>query len=334
MSDLNPHNGAMRTLRFREFGEPAEVLRLEMAAIPKPGPDRVLVRVAGCGLNPADWALCRGLFPGNLPRGVGLDVSGVVEKVGEGVDDVDIGDRVFGPADYVGSQSAGAADYSILSHWAKMPAGLDVLEAAALTMAVETAFRSLAWLDVQPGQTILVNGGGTMVGFAAVQMALLRGAPVITTAGETFAARLRGLGASVTPYGEGMVERVRDIAGGSPDLIFDAAPVNLEIEASADRILSDLIAITGGDARRILTVNFLGACKFGVRTGMGEAPTGPGGQLLRYDVLGEFGRLAADGRFSIPIARTFSLEEWPEALDISLKGRAHGKLMLVPSALD
>ena len=70
-------------------------------------------------------------------------------------------------------------------------------------MAVETAARSIDLLPFEAGQTLLVNGGGTMTGFAAVQIALLRGAHVIATAGETFASRLRELGAKVTPYGDG-----------------------------------------------------------------------------------------------------------------------------------
>ena len=64
-----------------------------------------------------------------------------------------------------------------------------------------------------------------MTGFAAAQIALLRGAHVIASAGETFADHLRSLGAKVTPYGDGMVERVRKIAGGSTDLALHTAQV-------------------------------------------------------------------------------------------------------------
>ena len=78
-------------------------------------------------------------------------------------------------------------------------------------MAVETAARSIDLLGVAAGQTLMVNGGGTMTGFAAVQMALLRGVHVVASVGETFAGRLRELGAKVTPYGEGMVERVSEL---------------------------------------------------------------------------------------------------------------------------
>lgn len=326
-------SSTMRTLRFHAYGEPAEVLRLEEAAIPVPAPGAIRVRVHGCGLNPADWGLCRGLFPRDLPRGIGLDVSGVVDAVGEGVVGMAVGDPVLGPANYADYASAGASDYAILDHWTKVPPGLDMTEAASLPMAVETAFRSIDWLGVAADQTLLVNGAGTMVGFAAVQMGLMRGARVIATAGETFAEQLHALGAVVTAYGDGMVERVREIAGEAPDLIFDAAPVNLKPDIAPAGVLADLIKIAGGDPRRVLTcVDFAGAAALGVRNGFGENPGGPGGALLRYDVLGDFAQAAAEGRFSVPIARTFALEEWRDAVDISLSGRAHGKLVILPAA--
>src|ERR1700733_9154913 len=115
----------MKALRFHKYGEPTDVLRVDEAAIPSPGPGEMRVRVHGCGLNPADWALCRGLFARDLPRGVGLDVSGVVDAVGEGVTGVAVGDRVLGAADYAGYPTAGASDYAILEHRAKAPQGLD-----------------------------------------------------------------------------------------------------------------------------------------------------------------------------------------------------------------
>jgi NADPH:quinone reductase-like Zn-dependent oxidoreductase len=315
----------MRTVRFHNYGEPADVLRLDEVAIPEPGPGRIRVRVHACGLNPADWALCRGLFPGNLPRGIGLDVSGTVDAVGEGVVDIGVEDPVLGVADYAGCATAGVSDYAILNYWTHVPPGLDLVEAAALPMAVETAFRSLEWLGVMAGHTLLVNGAGTMVGFAAVQMALTRGTRVIATAGDTFAERLRGLGATVTPYGARMVERVREISNTPPDLIFDTAPNS--------GALPDLVKIAGGDPRRVLTcADFEASSMLGVRNGLGEEGTGPGGAILRYDVLGDFAQLAAEGRFTVPIARTFALEDWRQALDISQSGHAHGKLLVLPAS--
>ena len=320
MTDAEPATAPMKTLRFHSYGEPVDVLRLEDAAIPSPGPGRILVLVHACGLNPADWALCRGLFAGNLPRGIGLDVSGSVKAVGAGVTDAGVGDHVLGTADYAGCASAGAADYAIMDHWTLVPAGLDLLDAAALPMAVETAFRSLENLGVAAEHTILIHGAGTTVGFAAVQIALMRGAIVIATAGETFADRLRAFGAKVTSYGDGMVGRVIDLAGGAPDLVLDTAPPS--------GVLPDLIRIADGDPRRVLAItDFEAASRLGARSSFGEDMT------LRYDVLGAFAQLAAAGRFAVPVARSFGLEDWRTAFDISQSGQAHGKLMILPGGV-
>jgi len=328
----------MRTLRFHAYGEPADVLRLEEAAIPDPHPGQVRIRVAACGLNPADWALCRGLFARELPRGIGLDVAGVISGVGEGVSGVEVGEAVLGPANYADHPTAGASDQAILDHWTAVPPGLGMAEAASLPMAVETACRYLDWLGVAAGQTVLVNGAGAMIGFAAVQMARLRGARVIATAGETFAERLRALGAVVIPHGEGLPARIGEIAARSPewapDLVFDAAPLNMIVDGPSVRaVLTELVEIARGDPKRVITcADFAAAAAMGVRNGMGETPGGPDGAVLRYDVLGQFARLAAEGRFSVPVARTFPLEHWREAMNLSLRGHARGKLVLLTEA--
>src|SRR5580692_9228212 len=214
----------MRTVRFHEYGEPADVLRLETAPVPDPGPGRIRVAVHACGLAPADWALCRGLFAGTLPRGIGCDVAGAVDAIGDGVTDVAVGDRVFGTADFAHCPSAGAADHAIMDHWFAVPAGLDLTEAAALPMALDTAYLHLTALGLTPGRTILINGAGATIGFAAVQIALIRGMRVIATAGDTYAGRLRDLGAAVTGYGDGVVQRVKAISEGPVDLVLNTAP--------------------------------------------------------------------------------------------------------------
>ena len=306
----------MRTLRFHDYGEPADVLRLETAEVPEPQAGHIRVQVQACGLNPADWALCRGLFRGDLPRGVGLDVAGIVDALGEGVTDIGAGDRALGSASFATYPSAGASDFAILERWGRPPDGLDPVKAAALPMAVETASLHLDALDPKPGQTILIHAAGTMMGFAAVQMALMRGCKVIATAGDTFAGQLRALGAAVTPYGDGMVGRVRELAGGAPDLILDTA--------SPNGVLPDLIAIAGGDPRRVLTItDFAAAAALGARHSFGEPMT------RREGVLAEFAELAVEGRFTVPIARALPLADWREALAASLSGHAHGKLVLL-----
>ena len=308
----------MKTLRFDHYGEPGNVLRLDQADTPEPGAGHVRIKVHACGLNPADWALCRGIFAGNLPRGVGLDVSVTVDAIGEGVTDVVIGDRVLGVPAYQEYPSAGAAEYAVLSVWTSVPAGLDLLEAAALPMAIETSYRCLDILNLTAGSTLFIYGAGTMIGFAAVQMALMRGVRVIAAAGDTFAGQLRSFGAEVTPYGDGMVERVRGLVGHASYLIFDAGPIS--------NILPDLVSMTDGDGKRILTVSNHGpaAEAMGIRNSF-EGKLG-------YGALCQFAKLAAEGRFKVPISRTFPLEDWRLALDVSLGGQARGKLMLIPGA--
>lgn len=322
-----PTAETMRTLRFHAFGEPADVLRLEQAPIPAPIAGTVAVRVEACGLNPADWALCRGLFPKDLPRGVGLDVCGTVTAIGAGVSDVAVGDRLLGPADYVNYPTAGASDYAVLSHWAPVPAGLDPIAAAALPMAVETACRYIALLDPKPGETLVVNGAGTMIGFAAVQVALLKGVRVVAAAGSTFADQLRALGAEVTSHGDGMVERLGALLPSLPDHVLDVAPVNLTPDGDIASALPDLVTVAGGDPKRVITVaDFAGAAATGVRTGMENVTSIK--DVMQYDKLGIYASYAAEGRFSIPVSQTFRLEDWREAMELSLGARSRGKLIL------
>jgi NADPH:quinone reductase-like Zn-dependent oxidoreductase len=116
-----------------------------------------------------------------------------------------------------------------------------------------------------------------------------------------------------------MVERVREIAGGAPDLILDTA--------SPNGVLPDLIKIASGDPGRVLTMtDFASAAELGVRHSFGESMT------RREGVLGEFAKLAAEGRFIVPIARAFPLDRWRDAVAASLSGHAHGKLVLLPGA--
>ena len=305
----------MRALVFDHYGEPGDVLRLESTPIPEPKAAQLRIAVHACGLNPADWHLCRGMFPGDLPRGIGLDVSGTVNAIGDGVTGVKIGDRVLGVPAFQDYQSAGAADQAVLSVWTPVPPGLDLLRAATLPMAIETSSRCLDTLDVTAERTLFVYGAGTVIGFAAVQIARLRGARVIAAAGDAFAQQLRMLGADVTSYGDGMVERVRAFVGGTPELIFDAGPIS--------DVLPDLVRLANGDGRRIVTVSNHGPAAegLGVRNSF-ERP-------IDYNPLRELTALAAEGRFDVPIARTFSLADWRSALDLSQTGHAHGKLMLV-----
>lgn len=302
----------MRTLRFHDYGEPADVLRLEDAPSPEPGPGQIRIAVQACGLTPADWALCGGLFQGELPRGIGLEVAGTVDAIGDGVTGVQIGDDVFGPAPFRGP-SAGASEQAVLDIWFPRPAGLDPVATAALPMAVETAYRSLTELGVGAGDTLLVHGAGTTVGYAAVQIGLQRAARVFATAGDTHADALRALGADVTGYGDGMVERVSALAGGPVDFVLDTAPPG--------KSMADLAGLARKPDCVLSCSDPAGAAAAGVRF---NAST-----TLCNHVLGDYAQLAAAGRFSIPVAGTFALDDWRTPLALSRSGRPGGKLVLL-----
>jgi len=328
----------MRALRFHRVGEPGEVLELGDAPIPQPAADRICVAVHACGLNPADWALCRGLFAGTLPRGIGLDVAGTVHAIGTGVTDVSVGDRVAGMADFAGSASAGAADFAILDHWALVPESIDFVDAAALPMAIETAALHLHAMDLAGGKTVMIHAAGTTIGFAAVQIALLHGAKVIATAGETYTERLRGMGASVTSYGEGMLERARALSSGPVDAVLDTSPVAADPKLVHKFItgdhaslpepsvtLLDLVRAAGGDARRVVTISNISAAKIGVRTSFDLLKPGDSSPNARAKILRTY-----IGKVTVPIARTYPLDDWRSAMAASIGGNARGKLVLLP----
>ena len=310
-----------RAIRFHEVGEPLDVLREEQIQIPDPGAGRVRVRVAATGLNPADWELCRGFMPGALPRGIGYDVAGTVDAVGDGVDGVALGDLVFGSSDFAGQPSAGAADFAILNLWFAVPTGLDAVHAAVLPMVLQTAVWTLDLMNVKPDETVLINGAGGMVGYTAVQVALGRGARVIATAGPTFAGDLEAFGALVTPYGDGMVERVKALVDGAVNQVLDVSRPN----AGAIAALVEI----AGDPKRVVTIsNHDEARSLGARVNIDELVAAGG--FPSSDFLADYATLAAAGQFTIPVAKSFPLDEWRAAAELSLSGKPHGKVVLIP----
>jgi NADPH:quinone reductase-like Zn-dependent oxidoreductase len=104
----------MKAVQYNEFGGP-EVLKIVELPDPHPGPGQIRVTVRAVGINPIDWKQRKGgPMSGELPQTTGRDVAGVVDKLGEGVSDVALGDRVFGLA--VGSTAA--AELALLADYA------------------------------------------------------------------------------------------------------------------------------------------------------------------------------------------------------------------------
>ncbi|WP_414942510.1 NADP-dependent oxidoreductase [Amycolatopsis sp. cmx-11-51] len=315
----------MKALQFDRFGSP-DVIVLRDVPQPEPGPGQIRIAVRACGLTPADWHVVDGLLANQLPplpRGLGLEVAGTVDALGDGVTGVQIGDRVFGPATFDGP-TAGAAEYALMPAWAHIPDGVTAEQAAALPMAAETARRALDDLGIQPGELLLVHGAGTTVGEAAVRFALHQDIRVIATAGPTRTAALEEIGAQVTTYGEGTAVRVSALAGGRVDRALDATPTGGRIDRAdqpspAGGSLPILIELTG-DPDRVLTLSdFAAAADLGVRITT----------EIRYDQMDEFARLAGEGILVVPVARTYTLDQIREAAKLSQSRRPGGKLMLV-----
>ncbi|MFD5625871.1 NADP-dependent oxidoreductase [Streptomyces sp. NPDC127072] len=299
----------MKAVRYSRFGGP-EVLGIEDLPDPHPGPGQIRIAVRAAGVNPSDWKKRRGLMDRELPQTLGHEAAGVVDELRQGVADAALGDRVFG---FTTEESA-QAELAVLSYYAPIPPSLDFPGAAALPAAIETATRALDQLGVGNGSTLLVNGASGSVGSAAVQLALVRGARVIGTAGRANHEYLRSLGAEPVTYGAGLVERVHALAPEGVDVALDVA---------GSGVLPELIELAG-DAEQVVTVaDFGGAKKHGVTFSSGDTA----GRAVH--ALDEIGALIESGRFALRVARTFPLREVAEAHRVSEQGHTRGKLVLL-----
>jgi NADPH:quinone reductase-like Zn-dependent oxidoreductase len=168
----------MKAIVVHQYGPP-EVLRYEEYPDPAPGPGEVLVRVAAASVNPIDYKRRAGLttefYPLKFPGLIGVDVAGTVIRLGPGVEGFSIGDPVFAMADDTYAELC-VVKAAIL---AKVPKGLDLIEAAALPLATTTGNQLLLATKVDVGQTVLVAGAAGNVGRSAVFTAKTRGATVI-----------------------------------------------------------------------------------------------------------------------------------------------------------
>ncbi|MBV9223769.1 MAG: NADP-dependent oxidoreductase [Acidobacteriaceae bacterium] len=169
----------MKAVVIHEYGDP-EVLTFEETPDPVPGAGEVLVRVSATSINPIDIlrrsGAAKDLFPVMFPGILGVDLSGTVLELGSGVEGFSIGDPVFGIADRT------YAEFCVVkaAHLARIPDGLNVVEAAALPLVTTTGHQLISvGAEVQAGQTVLVTGTVGNVGRSAAFTAKDRGATVI-----------------------------------------------------------------------------------------------------------------------------------------------------------
>ncbi|WP_374538189.1 quinone oxidoreductase family protein [Chitinimonas taiwanensis] len=183
-------------IRFHQTGGP-EVLQLEQVELGEPGPGQVRIRQQAIGLNFIDIYHRAGLYPLPLPSGLGSEAAGLIEAVGEGVSEFQVGDRVgycSGPQGAYAQARIMPADKLI-----KLPEAISFETAAAMLLQGLTAEYLLRrTYAVQAGDAVLIHAAAGGVGQIAVQWAKALGATVIATAGGAAkCARVRALGADV-----------------------------------------------------------------------------------------------------------------------------------------
>lgn len=298
----------MKAIVFDRFGGP-DVLHEADVELPQPGPGQVRVRVKAAGLNALDGKIRSGMLeavrPTALPAVPGVELAGVVDALGEGVSDVQVGDEVLGWSD-----TGSYAQYALATTVTPKPAGLDWRHAAALPVAVETAERVLDLLGVVAGETVLMHGASGAVGTVAVQLATARGARVIATAGPSNQDYLTSLGATATVYGDGLVERVQALAPDGVDAVFDLA---------GKGALEDSITLRGSTGR-IVTIADFGARQLGVTFSQGP-------QQRSATRLAALAQDAAAGKL-VTTVTTYPLAQAATAQQVSEAGHVRGKLVL------
>jgi putative PIG3 family NAD(P)H quinone oxidoreductase len=235
----------MRQIRFAGAGGP-EVITLETAPVPRPGPGQVLVKVAAAGVNRPDCLQRAGGYP--PPPGAteipGLEIAGEIVAAGEGVPEGRIGERICALV-----ASGGYAEYAIaeLPLCLPVPKGLTLIEAAGVPETFFTVFDNVFTRGrLSASETFLVHGGSSGIGSTAIQLAKAFGAVVVATAGSDEKCDFcRSLGAdhAINYRTEDFVEASRAFTGGrGVDLVLDMVggdytPRNIALLALEGRLV-------------------------------------------------------------------------------------------------
>ena len=231
---------------------------------PQPAPGSVLVRVAAAGTNPLDTKIRAAEAPHAnhpLPAILGLDMAGIVEAVGSGVSGFAPGDEVYGMIGGVGGLQGALAQYAAVDPalLAKKPATLSMREASVLPLVAITAWEGLVdRANVQPGQTVLVQGGAGGVGHAAVQIARAKGARVFATARGNDLAYVASLGATAIDGAQKAADYVEALtAGRGFDLVYDTGGgALLDASFQAVRRFGHVVSCLGWGTHSLAPLSF------------------------------------------------------------------------------
>ena len=321
----------MKAIRIHEFGPSEDVLKYEEVPVPEPKAGEVLIKVDAASLNRADLGLRKGTYriaADALPVIPGREFAGTVAKLGSGVNEFTVGQPVVAYPSL-----GGYAEYATAktSEVRPVPEGDTSAQAAALPTAALTAWFGLRTDgDLKSGEWLLVHGGSSGVGVAAIQIAKHLGAKVIATSGsEVKCRRLRALGADVT------------IDVSENDFVTEV------MRATNARGVDVVLEMIGGEVyQKSLQVLAPGGRLFSIGGAFGPIPDPPptltdGRKATRFSItnylkakpeefkqLDSILQLVREKKFDAGIGKTFPLSE-TRAAQRYLEGREHfGKVML------
>ena len=306
----------MKAVRFDNYGGP-EVLEVREVDDPVAGAGEILVGVKAASLNPGEIAIRQGYlherWPATFPSGQGTDFAGIVEALGEGVDEFGVGDEVTGWTEMRASQAELVV--APLTQVIAKPAGISWEVAGSLFVAPMAAYACVDAVKPKPGEVVVVSAAGGGVGSVAVQLAHRTGATVVGLASERNHAWLRDHGVIPVAYGDGQARRIKQAAGEQIDAFIDTFGGGY-----VDMALNEL----GVPLERINTIADFEAVE---RLGVSAQGTHA---IATREILAELAALAADGELEIPIANTYPLSEVRAAVEELAKRSTHGKIVLLP----
>ncbi len=336
-----------------QHGEPREAVAVEDVEAPEPGPGQVRVVVAAASLNFGDVARCRGGVAAVMatpPFTLGMDVCGTVHAAGAGAEDW-IGRRVVG---ITPQAMGGLAEQALAGSWWDAPPELDDVAAAAFTLPFHVSHLALHERGaLQPGETVLVRGGASAVGTAAIQLAVAAGATVVAVAGGSDKAALcleLGATRAIDQTTEDVFDAVMDHTGDrGADVVFD--PIGgdqTEMYWTCGALGGRYLAVgfnddpesglTGRALRKLSMANmtavgvllaYLDTPRDFRRFGINGFPPEVG-QRVHEHLLG----LVAAGTVRPVVGRTISLDEVGAALEDHAARRTSGRTVVVLPAAE
>jgi len=307
-----------RAIRFHKAGGP-EVLQLEEVEVGKPGPGQARVRHVAVGLNFADTYFRTGLYPIPLPNGMGVEASGIVEAIGDGVTNVAPGDRVTYTG-FVNTLGAYSTERVIpTAPLIKLPTEISCETAAAMTMrGLTSAYLMRRVWPLRAGDTILLHAAAGGVGLIVSQWAKLLGLTVIgtvSTEAKAEVARAHGCDHVIDYRREDVAKRVRELTNGvGASVVYDSVGKDT-FAGSLDSVKRRGLLVCVGTASGPIppidaTQLAIKGSVFVTRPALADYIADP---AEKSELAGElFGHVAA-GRIRIEINQRYKLEEAPQA---------------------